>query len=39
MSTIIMVQEQLSSGRNGPGTVLSMALDQREVTREDDTLA
>ena len=34
-----MVQEQLSSGRNGPGTVRSTALAQRHVTREDNTLA
>ena len=39
MSTIIMVQEQLSSGRNGPGTARSMALGQRDVTREDNMLA
>ena len=35
----MMVQEQLSSGCNGSGTVCSTALDQRDVTREDDMLA
>ena len=34
-----MLKEQLSSGRNGPGTVRSTALGQRDVTREDNTLA
>ena len=34
-----MVQEQLSSRRNGPGAMRSMALGQRDMTREDNTLA
>ena len=34
-----MEQEQLSSGRNGPGTVHFTALGQRDATREDDMLA